>query len=654
MTGLGDGDRPLTVCIVTGEFVGLPHSGGIGTAMTGLACCLAEAGHNVTVLYTRGFMLTPRRRRALADAWATRAIAFECLTPQRLSRYAGPLQEMTFTVPSAVLDFLCERSFDAVHFNDMEADGFLALASKHHRLRFHDTTMGVALHSPRCWIDAINGRETATVLGKAMDAAERVAVATGDLLWSPSQYLLDWIVAHGFTLPGRVLVQPYVLPPMEASEPMGSSDPRGQLTREPSDALSRLVFFGRLERRKGLLLFLDAIDIVADELRRSGVSVLFLGQDTELDGRRASDLVRERARTWGLAVSFQSGLGQPEALALLSKPGSLAVMASPADNSPCTVYEAMERRIPFVAASTGGIPELIAEADHAQTLFAPDPVALAGTLRRALAGKLPVATPRQSQAMLSAQWRAHHAAGGAWHPRPTEDGGNCDVTDSRPTWIAVIGEGGSKAARAATLTSLKQLSFPPQRVVELSPPHWPRSGERRDRSAVGVSPCAVLFVQPGIVVESEGIEALLRTLGSLHHDVLCPSVTMGHRRADAPALNADVADVFGFAPTGIAWLRSGLETEVDQALASDTEAGLQGVLRHLFMSGRRFAPFPLVVGQATSDALRLSAPRSSAPALSALRRRLLIFRLLSTPLAPLVPHVIATGRFVQRLKVLGR
>ena len=37
---------------------------------------------------------------------------------------------------------------------------------------------------------------------------------------------------------------------------------------------------------------------------------------------------------------------------------TLAVMPSPIDNSPCTIYEALSWGLPFLAARTGGVPEV--------------------------------------------------------------------------------------------------------------------------------------------------------------------------------------------------------------------------------------------------------------------------------------------------------
>ncbi len=59
-------------------------------------------------------------------------------------------------------------------------------------------------------------------------------------------------------------------------------------------------------------------------------------------------------------------------------------MPSLVDNSPGVVYEALRRRLPFVASSVGGIPELIQPSDWDRCLFEPEPGALAAKLREVL------------------------------------------------------------------------------------------------------------------------------------------------------------------------------------------------------------------------------------------------------------------------------
>ncbi len=180
---------------------------------------------------------------------------------------------------------------------------------------------------------------------------ERQSAALADVLWSPSAYLLDWIGQQGWTLPARTVVQQYVIPEGRAVRPEAAD------TTIAPPALRSLVFFGRLEERKGLHIFLDAVDRLAGRLAAEAIEVVFLGKEVMLGRISSRDLIAARARRAGpFHGAIVGGLTQPEAIAFLREPGRLAVMASPADNSPCTVYEAMEFAIPFIAAGRAAFP----------------------------------------------------------------------------------------------------------------------------------------------------------------------------------------------------------------------------------------------------------------------------------------------------------
>src|SRR5205823_6548257 len=57
-------------------------------------------------------------------------------------------------------------------------------------------------------------------------------------------------------------------------------------------------------------------------------------------------------------------------------------------NSPNTVYECLEHRIPFIASDAGGIPELVAPDDRARVLFPPTAEGVEEALRRELSNDL--------------------------------------------------------------------------------------------------------------------------------------------------------------------------------------------------------------------------------------------------------------------------
>src|SRR5207253_4827822 len=122
----------------------------------------------------------------------------------------------------------------------------------------------------------------------------------------------------------------------------------------------------------------------------------------------SADYIRRRAAEWRFPVNLLTNLGQPEALQYLGSGGKLAVMPSPFDNSPCTVYEALGCGIPFLAARSGGIPELVDDADRQHVLFEYATEPLRAALQRALDEGGWIARPAVPREEARASWLGMH------------------------------------------------------------------------------------------------------------------------------------------------------------------------------------------------------------------------------------------------------
>ncbi|HEY4641362.1 MAG TPA: class I SAM-dependent methyltransferase [Thermoanaerobaculia bacterium] len=512
--------RPPTpsVCIVTSEIIGPFNNGGIGTAMSGLAELLAAEVLRVTVLYTGAIWspdvsLGPWRKR-----YAERGIELVALTIGDMKSIAGPLKDRGFGIPWLVYRYLTGRylaghPFDVIHFNDCMGEGSLSLAAKRLGLAFADSLLIVALHSPSRWVLELNHTLPTSILFSAYHYAEQLSVACADMLWSPSRYLLDWVAARGFELPVQTFIQQYVIPLPVAHD--GARD----------GAISEIVFFGRLEERKGLRLFCNAIHVLRDELAQRGITVTFLGKPERCAGIPSLEYIDRRAADWHFPRRTLTGLGQPEALRFLLEGGRLAVMASPVDNSPCTVYEALSLGIPFLAARTGGIPELVDPADHDHVLFHYSTESLASGLRRVIEHGARIATAAIPQEDSRGRWASMHANWRAFLPAKPEP-------TARTFTVAAIIEHPSGARLDLTLDSLGACTLV-HRFVVLN-----RSGETLplkdidlrtadleiiEGELAAIAEDVVLLIHSGVAVLPEAFDAMVLALESSNLDGLLPA-----------------------------------------------------------------------------------------------------------------------------------
>jgi glycosyltransferase involved in cell wall biosynthesis len=371
------------ICIVTPDIIGPVNNGGIGTAYTNLALSLARRGYDVTILYLLGDYCERGSIEQWCDYYSHKNIRFVGMPqPDELVIQAPYHPRLSYL---AYL-YLRNKPFDVIHFPEWSGFGFYTVLAKSEGLAFQASSIVIGTHSPTLWHTLSNAEliDDSSYLDR--DYMERRSVELADLVVSPSQYLVDWMREQKWSLPGCVKVQPNIL----------AHDLRRDFDASQLHQINELVFFGRLEARKGLKLFCDALDRLLVLLGPDGVypGVTFLGKDSRMHGKPSRDYLKGRASRWPFEWRMVSDRDQAGALDYLGKQGRLAVIPSLSDNSPYTVLECLGRGIPFLASKVGGIPELIHEEGQEDACFELRPQALAEKLYEALRGGVRLASPR--------------------------------------------------------------------------------------------------------------------------------------------------------------------------------------------------------------------------------------------------------------------
>jgi glycosyltransferase involved in cell wall biosynthesis len=163
-----------------------------------------------------------------------------------------------------------------------------------------------------------------------------------------------------------------------------------------------------LEDRKGIALFCDALDLLAVRGERN-VRVVFLGKESKVAGKHATQYIRERSGNWPFPYRVFSDLDHNEALRFLRDGDRLAIIPSLIDNLPNTVLECLCARIPFLASRAGGIPEMIAPQHLEEVTFTLSPYDLAERVIRALHQGICVARPAVDPEETRQRWIDWHS-----------------------------------------------------------------------------------------------------------------------------------------------------------------------------------------------------------------------------------------------------
>ena len=354
----GGGEARARVAIVSYEFVGVVRNGGIGTACTELALALARDGHEVEMIFTgsgdlggeAGFerWRAHYRERGVTLERAPHLIEQDCDSVVHSAEHSLALYRMLKGRDE-------QKPYDAIHFVESLGHGFYALLAKRNGLAFERATTVVCTHSARRWLAEAHQTPFAHPAELSDEFLENRSLELADVAVSPSAHLLDWCSKRGVPLPRRSYVQQYV-----TDFDLQDVDPP-----EPAP-IEELVFFGRLEPRKGIFSFCDALDLLAAQPPEGLRRVAFLGKESV-----SREYLAERAAAWPWGWEIHSDLDRDAALEYLKAPGRLAVMASTIDNSPNVVYEALGLGLAFLASRGGGTGELVHPDDFERVTYDP-------------------------------------------------------------------------------------------------------------------------------------------------------------------------------------------------------------------------------------------------------------------------------------------
>jgi len=376
------GGRRLRVCIVTEEIFGPVRNGGISSTYMYLARMLADAGHDVTVLYLKGTHSEKETIEYWIGWYAEKGVTLVPLPKTNVldTQKTGTWQRRHF---SCYHWLRSQQDFDIIHTSEWRGGTYYALLAKSQGLAFQNTLFLMKTSSPHVWnrhyqMQFLGDRDALQVM-----YPEQACVELADIVIGGSAHLLRFMEHVGYTLPeGRTFVQPNVI---EFAD-LDIVDKRPPYKVGDLVSCDELAFFGRLETRKGLEVFCEALDyLVARGTPPSKVS--FLGKPGALFSAphlNSEQFIRKHAERWPFPIELHMDFNQLEVISFLTGRPRIAVMPSLIENSTMAVYEALIYRIPFIASNSGGTPELVGPEFRDEVLVDANPRELANGLERVL------------------------------------------------------------------------------------------------------------------------------------------------------------------------------------------------------------------------------------------------------------------------------
>lgn len=379
------------VAIITPDIMGPVKNGGVGSAFFWLACHLAE--ENDVTIY-----LAPERDIASSefDYWRTYYASWK-ITLRELPHADIPVQCTPQAIRSYRALFALEaEEYDVAHFPDMGGLGHFAALSRHQGIALLQTWICVHLHGPTLWHRLGSGELLGSDRDVELSFLERSSIEHADFVLSPSQAMANWVNSQGWGPRQPIHVIPHAPLPWRPEKPLNVA--------KTESSSSEIAFLGRLETRKGLIEFLDALEILDP-----GLKVRFIGRSGEVLGRDGEDYLKTRAATLAHQIDVQTEFGHLETLEYLQTYKPLVVLPSRLENSPCVVAECLNLGLPFLASDVGGVREMI-DPEDSDVLFPSAAMQIAKAIDHALHRPEGAKTARPSSTFGSsgAAWDQFH------------------------------------------------------------------------------------------------------------------------------------------------------------------------------------------------------------------------------------------------------
>lgn len=374
--------------IVCREYPPAP-GGGIGTYVYNISRLLAQSGEQVHVIAQRWDGAEHPIEQRCDGRLIIHRVPFEaensflCPKPHPLLQSAegrvlfkSGFHPLCFSWIAACLaeQIVQEEGIDIIEAQEFEAPLFhfqmrraLGLGPK------HCPPCLIHLHSPYELIARHNDWNQHLPFIAIARQLENFSIAAADALICPSRYLARWAEAQHDLEEGRVRVIPY---------PLGTVP----LLRRDSQIWQNgtICYVGRLERRKGVLEWIDAAVQMAPQYPTAVFE--FVGRNILGRNRVESEYLVQRLIPLGLKSRFRFH-GEQNRAAI---PGFLAgarmtVVPSRWENFPYGCVEAMASGLPVIASRQGGMAEMIEDGCSGWLAGTPGKAGLAEALRRALA-----------------------------------------------------------------------------------------------------------------------------------------------------------------------------------------------------------------------------------------------------------------------------
>jgi len=395
----------VKICFVTEGLAGPGKYGGIAHAVERQAYLYAQHDARVDIAYTGVF------RSGNASKWkstyARRGLNFFDVPRRKVprARESDEIQR-AYDVWLWFIENDALEVYDIIVLHDMLGRGLFLLQAKRSGLGFRHTVMMVHAHGSTRLSHYYNAQlpvnQRATMLAYGM---ERLSVELADVVLSPSEYYFSWmenVAGYRLDKKRQKLWTVALLPPHDSLFER-SRELVGNVIRPRGFA-----FYGRMDKLKGLVTMLDALDLLQLAIKQGKVrpvpEVYFLGDSAAINfnGRYmdAIEYVQNRRKKgeWTFPIFVYTNMSSAQVARMLLDKQAVFVNPTNGEASSTVTVEMAHAGVPMITTSVCGIPELVG--DKALMMYwsfsRRDASRLAVLMARALKSGIDINIPRVS------------------------------------------------------------------------------------------------------------------------------------------------------------------------------------------------------------------------------------------------------------------
>jgi len=394
--------------LATSEFEGFSKNGGIGTYYTTLSHQLAAEGWYVILLLCHsqenfcGESQLPTLQHIFSTGEVEKVLNLQPIHQAILSRCQKDSISQWFDRESFCCLFFTQAivaSFPQavvyVEFPAIWGFGYRTIQAKKSGVLGNSCLVGVTDHGGFEWLRETNSRyavENPRWFWQAYHY-EQYSYDNADLTYFPSYFLKSKVESYAWKT-SRAVHLPYFIPSLDlpAAENEGKDKNKAiRMSVQIDTERIPLVFFGRLEERKGLCTFVEALQLLNPVLADK-IYILFLGkiiklESTQLQGLDSQEYI-DRALGGKLLYQILPDLSSLEAIELVRElPIPIVCLCSLQENFPNAALEMGQLAVSLVVSNTGGFQEtlnLISRTDSVHWFEPGDARSLADTINKAI------------------------------------------------------------------------------------------------------------------------------------------------------------------------------------------------------------------------------------------------------------------------------